>query len=311
MFVLVLLSNKVQNNKMKFNQISTLVVFFLMALTLQAQTTLKYTLKKDDVFRVKQQATQLITQQLEGQKHELTNDLAGLYDFKVIEVDEKGYDILLSFQDFKLKATSSIQGTIMDVKALELVEGDVMSEMFHAIIGHELKLRMSTNGSIISVEGGDELIDKMISSAGLEDEYTRNIMRESLAKEFSSNGLAKSFEQMTYFYPAKKVTIGDTWENSYNGKLTADNTFTLKKIDGGSIFITGEAAIVMNTNESGAKMSLSGSQETVIQANSSNGFIKKVMVSGLAKGDTIMAQMGDTSIPTTIESTISYELLEN
>ena len=296
---------------MKDNRIGALLVFFLMALTLHSQNTLKYSLKKGDMFRVKQDAKQLITQQLEGQKHELTNDLGGLYDFKVVEVDEKGFDILLSFQDFKLKSTSSLQGTIMDVKALELVEGDVMSEMFHSLIDHKLKLRMGTNGSIISVEGGDELINKMISAAGLEDEYTKNIMRESLAKEFSSDGLAKSFEQMTYFYPAKKVAVGDTWENTYNGKLVANNTFTLEKIEGDNIFIDGAAAIVMETDESGAKMSLSGSQETTIKANLSNGFIQQVKVSTHAEGDTKMAQMGDVGIPTTIESTTTYELLEN
>ena len=58
-------------------------------------------------------------------------------------------------------------------------------------------------------------------------------------------------------------------------------------------------------------MSLSGSQESAIQANSATGFIKKIMISGLAEGSTKMSQMGNVEIPTTIESTITYELLEN
>ncbi|WP_394971398.1 DUF6263 family protein [uncultured Croceitalea sp.] len=296
---------------MKNNKITTAFTFFLIALTLQAQNTLKYNLEEGAVFKVKQQANQLITQKLEGTNHEMTNDLTGLYDFKVVGVDENGFDLILTFQDFALKSDSSIQGVLMDVKATVLKKGDIMSEMFHSLIGHELAMRMNTNGSVVSVEGGDELITKMISAAGIEDEFTTNLMRKSLEKEFSSNGLAKSFEQMTFFYPDSDVAIGGTWENTYNGKLIANNTFTLEKTENNTTSITGKAAIVMNTDESGTIMSLSGSQESAIQANSLTGFIQKIMISSLAEGSTRMSQMGNVEIPTTIKSTITYELLEN
>lgn len=298
-------------NTMKYNRISALLVSFFMMLVLQAQTSLKYNLEEGTVFTVKQQAKQLITQQMEGTKHEMTNDLSGLYEFKVVAADENGYDLILIFQDFALKSNSSIQGVLMDVKATELVEGDIMSEMFHALVGHELAMRMNTNGSVVSVDGGDELITKMITAAGIEDDFTTTLMRKSLAKEFSSDGLAKSFEQMTFFYPDVEVAADDTWQNTYTGKLSSNNTFKLEKIANNTTSISGTAAIVMNTEESGAVMSLSGSQETAIQANTSTGFIKKIMISSLAEGNTKMAQMGNVEIPTTIESTITYELLEN
>gem|GEM_PF-428975 len=259
---------------MKYIRISALLVSFLMMLALQAQTSLKYNLEEGTVFKVKQHAKQFITQQMEGTKHEMTNDLNGLYDFKVVGADENGYDLILIFQDFALKSNSSIQGVLMDVKATELVEGDIMSEMFR-----------------------------------IEDDFTTNLMRKSLAKEFSSDGLAKSFEQMTFFYPDVEVATDDTWQNTYTGKLSSNNTFKLEKIADNITSISGTAAIVMNTEESGAVMSLSGSQETAIQANTSTGFIKKIMISSLAEGNTKMAQMGNLEIPTTIKSTITYELL--
>lgn len=296
---------------MKNNNYTTLFAFFVLVSTLTAQTTLKYNLKEGAVFKVKQQANQLITQKLEGSDHEITNDISGLYHFKVVGADEKGYDLVLSFQDFKLKTNSNLQGVVMDVNATELKEGDIMSEMFHALIGHELKMRMKINGAVEAVEGGDELIAKMISSAGIEDEATIAILRQSLDTEFSSDGLAKSFEQMTFFYPNKDVAVGDSWENTYTGKLSANNTFTLEKAANNINSISGTAAIVMNTDESGAVMSLSGSQESVIEADIATGFIKKIMVTSLAEGSTEMKQMGDIVIPTTIKSTITYELLEN
>jgi hypothetical protein len=226
-------------------------------------------------------------------------------------VDKDGFDLLLTFLDFGLKSNSSIQGVLTDVKATVLKEGDMMSEMFHALVGHQLTMRMKTNGSVESVEGGDELIAKMIAAANIEDEFTGNLMRKSLTKEFSSDGLAKSFEQMTFFYPDSNVAIGDTWDNTYDGKLSANNTFTLEKADDDTISITGTAAIVINNEESGTVMSLSGSQESAILANTDDGFIQKVMISSLAEGSAKVSQMGNIEIPTTIKSTITYELLEN
>ena len=296
---------------MKFIKTILFIVSFVAGFALQAQNTLKYNLEVGAVYKVKQQANQLIKQQMESATHEMTNDLTGLYDFEVVGVDETGVDLILSFQDFILKSNSSIQGVIMDVKAAELIEGDIMSEMFHALIGHELKMRMNSNGSVVSVEGGDELITKMISAAGITDEFTSNVMKKSLEKEFSSNGLAKSFEQMTFIYPDTQVVIGDTWENTYTGKLSSNNTFKLEKMENDTTSISATAAVVMNTDESGTVMSLSGSQETTIKANSKTGFIQKIMVSSLLEGATKMAQIGDVEIPTTIKSTITYQLLEN
>ena len=151
----------------------------------------------------------------------------------------------------------------------------------------------------------------MISAASIEDEFNLNLMRKSLTNEFSSKGLADSFEQMTFFYPDTKVTINDTWENTYNGKLSANNTFKLEKIDTNTISISGNASIVINTEESGAIMSLSGSQESFIETNTKTGFIKKTMISSFLEGNTVMTQISNSEIPTTIKSTTTYKLLEN
>jgi len=296
---------------MKYIRIVTFLISFIAALPIQAQNILKYNLKEGSTYRVKQQVKQFITQEMEGKTHEMTNDIGGLLNFKVVSADEKGYNLVLSFEDFTLKTESSIQGVMMNVKATELIEGDIMSEMFHALVGYELKMRMNHFGSVISVEGGDELITKMISAAGITDEFTQNLMRKSLEKEYSSNGLASSFEQMTFFYPTIKVVVGDSWENTYDGKLTSNNTFTLEKMENGITSISGTAAVVLNTDESGTIMSLSGSQETAIQTNTETGFIQKIMVSSITDGSTKIVQAGNIEIPTTITSTTTYELLEN
>ncbi len=275
-----------------------------------AQNSVQYRLEVGDSFTIAQSAKQLITQEMEGSKHELTNDLGGILQFTVMGASDKGYDLSLVFKDFSLKTTSNLQGTVIDVKATEVKEGDIMSTMFNAILNHELRVLMGKEGKILSVEGGESMIDKMIASSGIEDDFTIKTMKKGLAKDFSSAGLAQSFEQMTYFYPdaANGVAIGDSWENSYSGKLSANTTFTYDKEDANSTFISGIAAVTMETDEAGTKMSLSGTQETAIQANGKNGFVQKAMVSSEVKGVSSMAHLADVEIPTTIKSTITYEL---
>lgn len=285
-----------------------LLGFFLLPQYLVGQEFMGYRLEVGEVFTIDQNAKQRIVQEMEGATHELTNDLGGILQFTVLSKSESGYILGLEFKDFFLKTTSNLQGTVMDVNASEVVEGDVMSQIFNSLLNHELKIDMGANGKIIAVTGGEELIEKMVGAAGFEDEFTVNLMKKSLSKDFSSDGLAKSFEQMTYFYPDKvaEKTIGDTWENSYSAKLRANNTFTLDRLDNESTYITGKAAVTMETEESGTTMSLSGSQESAIQANKSSGFVEKIKVINTVKGFSKMAQLGDVEIPTEINSTITY-----
>jgi len=294
---------------MKQNLGVRILFFFLIPMVVVAQHKLEYHLEIGAIFTVKQHAEQHIVQEMEGAEHQLTNNLGGVLQFTVLSKSETGYTLGLVFKDFFLKTTSNLQGTVMDVKASDKVEGDVMSQIFNSLLEHELQMEMGTNGKIIAIKGGDALIDKMVGAAGFEDEFTINLMKKSLSKDFSSEGLAKSFEQMTYYYPDTNTekAIGATWENRYAGKLNANNTFTLERQDDKSIFIAGKAAVTMETEESGTIMSLSGTQETTIQAESTNGFAQKIMVSSTVKGISKMAQLGEVEIPTSIASTITYE----
>ncbi|WP_435622734.1 DUF6263 family protein [Flagellimonas sp.] len=292
---------------------SVLVLFYLVGLVpLQTlgQQKLAYTLKKDDFFKIKQDAKQLIVQELDGAKHELTNDLAAIFSFKVVGETEAGYIIQLAFEDFGMKTTSNLQGVLIDVKASEPEAGNIMSEMFNGLIGYTLEMTMQKDGKIIEVNGGDELVDNMIAKAGIADDFNKNLMRKSLGKEFSSTGLAKSFEQMTYFYPTTTVAVGDSWTNEFTGKLKAKNSWKLEKVNPESSIISGTSSIIMNTEDSGTTMVLTGNQQTSINANAQNGFIQTISSESFAEGISKVATMGDVEIPTSIKSTITYELIQ-
>ncbi|WP_276167207.1 DUF6263 family protein [Zobellia alginiliquefaciens] len=288
------------------------ILFIVLSSTVSlAQTQLEYKLKKNAIFTVKQNAEQIITQELDGASHILTNKIDGVLEFKVLEVRDTTYMIALKFKDLNLNMTSSIQGELMDVHAQEVNENDMQSQIFNSLLNRPVNITLAKTGDILEVKGGDSLVAKMAQASGLEDEFSLNMMKKSLQKEFGSEALSNSYKQMTFIYPTKKVKVADTWKNTYSGKLQANNTWTLKGITADTANVTGTAEVTMDVTEAATTMKLKGSQQTNIITNAATGFIKKMTVKGVSKGSSTMTQMGDQEIPTTIKSSITYELISN
>ncbi|WP_411031977.1 DUF6263 family protein [Spongiimicrobium sp. 3-5] len=286
------------------------LILFLYSSVLFAQTSLQYNLKQGEVFTVKQDAVQIITQELEGAAHEITNVINGILEFKVVALAKDSYEIELRFKDLNLSMTSSIQGELMNVKASEVIEGDMQSKIFNSLLNSPVMLTLARTGDILQVIGGDSLVSKMADASGIEDEFSLNLMKKSLEKEFGSEALSNSYKQMTYIYPDEPVSVGSTWENSYTGKLNTKNSWALDEITAAQAMISGKAEVVMDIKEPATTMLLNGTQQTKITANLDSGFIQKMEVEGLSEGFSTITQLGEQEIPTKIKSTITYELIE-
>ncbi len=287
------------------------LIFFIVcnSVLLNAQTKLQYDLKKDDVFVIKQQAEQIIVQELDGAAHEITNKIDGVLEFRVDGEVDDNYRVSLTFKDLNLQMASSLQGQLMDVKAKEVVEGDIQSQIFNSLLESPVSIILAKTGDILEVQGGDSLVTKMAKASGIEDEFSLNMMKSNLKKEFGSEALSNNYKQMTFIYPEKEIETGSTWENEYSGKLAAKNKWVLDSVNDTVARINGTADVTMNVEEAVATMKLNGTQETVITADRKSGFIKKMVVEGSSKGTSVMPQMSDIEIPTTIKSTITYELI--
>lgn len=287
----------------------TLLTFLFSGIPAFAQSTLQYNLQKDAVFRVKQVAEQVITQELDGATHQLTNKIDGILEFKVLGARDSIYDIALTFKDLNLIMTSSIQGELMNVRAKEVNEDDMQSQIFHSLLNKPVNMILAKNGDILEVKGGDKLVTQMAEASGLEDEFSLNMMKKSLEKEFGSEALSNSYKQMTFIYPKQKVKIGSKWENEYKGKLEAKNIWTLNELTAANATITGQADVIMNVSEPTTSMKLKGTQNTQITTDITSGFIQKMVVEGESEGSSTMVQMSEQEIPTSIKSKITYELI--
>ncbi|WP_111306927.1 DUF6263 family protein [Confluentibacter sediminis] len=284
----------------------------LFSNSMYAQNTLQYNLKVGDTLSVFQKATQDIIQDIDGNKHELKNILEAEFTFIVSQKTDSTYIISFNFERFKMTTTSNLYGEVINVDTKNSIsKDDVQAKVFLGMIGAKLKMDLLKNGKIKSISGTEKMITKMIGNAGISDELTKQVMIESMRKEFGNESLARSFEQMTFIYPNKKVNIGDTWVNNYKGDLIAKNTWKLETITEKAIELSADSNITMQTREEGSSMTLTGKQQTTLTANKATGFIKDMVVKQSAKGVSVMTQMKDLEIPTTITSTTTYKTIKH
>ncbi len=287
--------------------ISTIILVFTWGVAI-AQLSLEYKLNVGDTFKINQSAEQIITQELDGATHILTNDLSGTLNFKVTKIIAENYIIEFAFEDLNLTMTSNLQGELMKIKAKEVKDDDVQSKIFNSILNNPILMTLSKNGDILKTENGDAIIDKMITASGIKDEIQLTAMRTGLEKEFGSKTMADNFKQMTFFYPNNKVNINDTWQNEHHGKVYAKNIWMLSTYKDASATIIGKSDITMTVEELASTMNLTGTQDTTIETNITTGILKTMSVKNNLKGTSSIAQLGTQQIPTTIQSTITYTL---
>lgn len=293
---------------------TTIVVFFALLGVSFAQNKLEYNLKKGDSFTVTQKANQDIVQNINGSKHEMNNLLDGVFIFKVKTITDSTYIMDFKFNSFKMATTSNIYGTILSVDTdKEVFEDDLEGKMFAQLKSTTLEMVMLKNGKITSITGTGKLIENMVNATGVKDDFTKELMKEAMGKEFGNKSLSESFGQMTYIYPSKKtkIKVNDTWNTTFEGDLKANNAWTLNSIDNETINITGESTIKMLMIEDSHTMTLEGTQSTTLKAFKNNGFISEMTVTSKAEGDTEMKNLSDVNIPTTITSTTTYKVIKN
>ena len=281
--------------------------FLLFSKVIFAQETLEYKLNIGDNLTITQIATQEIVQNMNGSKHEMFNNLECDFNLIVIAKTDSSYVINFSFKRLKMKSTSNIYGELMNVDTnTKIKEGDFEAKMFTELTNSILKMEMLKTGQIINVTGTEAMIKKMVNKSGIEDVFTKELLFESIKKEYGNESLSRSFEQITYCYPKKKVSVGDQWTNSIAGNVKAKNNWTLQEMNK-NIVLSGTSNISMNSQEELYIMKLKGTQETQVIANKKSGFPELIIINSNTKGTSVTDQINKQEIPTTIISKTTYK----
>ena len=287
----------------------TILLIFLSTLSLSAQKILQYDLKINDLFNVEQQARQHITQEINGEDQVIDNNLKSSMQFKVVKVEQDFITFEMTFRYMKMSMSSPSLGELLNADTSNDDDSDLTSKMFKGTLNIPVTMVMERTGKIQSISGGEKLIASMFKAAGITDAAAIEANKAQFEKQFGSDALSNSFEQMTYFLPNKSVKLGDTWENAYQGDLKATNRWTLATYNADAYTISGIAASTMSNIDENVMMVLTGSQKTTINANTKTGLFKEITVDGVYIGDTQVYE-GNITIPTKITSTITYKILK-
>lgn len=281
--------------------------FFLLfnVTNLVAQQQLGYELKVGDEFQLQQNSVQTIKQSITGMEIELVNDIQGDYIMRVKEVREDSYIIEFEFTRFVYSMGSETIGPILDVDT-DREPVDDSDKIFQGLVNVPMQFEMLKTGRIIDMMGGEALVDSMINASGITDPVTISAMREGMEAEFGGQKVAAGFEQFTYIYPNAKKRVGDSWTNSLEGNLIADNTWTLDAVDSRGLVISGESDVEVKIDSNGTQISAKGTQSTQITSNPGHGFIVTFHSESTAVGNSYVQQLPDTPIPTTITTVTDY-----
>ncbi|KAA3622011.1 MAG: hypothetical protein DWP94_09280 [Flavobacterium sp.] len=295
---------------MKNSFIIFLSLLIFGSTAIQAQHELSYQLKLGDSFKIAQKAIQNIKMTMEGEDHNMTNTLAGIFDFKVQEILEDSYVIQTSFKEFMFKTESDIFGVLNDVDTSRETDIDDMeANVFKGLIDVPFYITLRKDGKITSLEGVDALLDNMVQNAGIEDNFTKELIKEGVSSQFGPESLSESIEQLTYLFPTSKVAVADSWQNEYAGDLKAQNTWTLDSYNDSEYILSGAATVQMKTNDDSIVMELEGTQDSFAVIATENGFLRSLKVEQQTKGITTMNEMGGVKVDTTLDAIITYKRL--
>ncbi len=292
----------------RYMKVFIILLVFLSFLGASAQKMLQYDLKINDTFNVEQQAKQHISQEINGNDQVIDNNLKSRMQFKVIKVEQNVITFEMIFKHMKMTMSSPSLGELMNADTSIDDESDLTSKMFKGTLNIPVNMVMERTGKIQSISGGDKLIASMFKAAGIIDEAAIEANKAQFEKQFGSDALSNSFEQMTYFLPAHSVKVGGTWENVYQGDLKAINKWSLASYNDDTYSVSGNSDATMSNIDENVTMVLTGNQKTIINGNSNSGLFKEITVEGVYIGDT-QVNAGNMTIPTKITSTITYKIL--
>jgi len=279
--------------------------------TVKSQEKLQYNLKKDDVFRIEQSGVQNIVQKMDSIEHHMTNTLGGIFLIKVVNIIGEKYVLEVNFEKFKFKTESDIYGVFSDIDT-EIPpknDEDVEAKIFQGLIGPRFQMVMLKTGQIESVTGTENLVKSMIDNVEIEDEFSKAMIIESVQKEFNNEDMLESLQQFTYIYPEIKVRVNETWNNKYSGLVNADNKWKFVSYSKDDIVLSANSTVELETVDESVIMKLTGTQQTELTSSSSLGFIKFMTVNQQTQGTTIVSEMNNIEIPTSLTSKITYKLL--
>lgn len=253
---------------------------------------LKFNLAPGSNWKAKQSSIMDINQQVMGMSNDMKMTMEAITAYSVDKVVDGNFYLSFTYDAMIMKIESPMMNLSYD-SSQPVDAQNPFSNSLGSMIGEKFEVVMDSKGKVMSVNGFDRIMDKMMKSvAG--DNGAKDQVIASVKQQFGDDAIKGSIEMSTALFPALEVAIGDTWIVEsvvpVNVELKSKSTLTLKDVKDGKWYLEGTS--VLNSNKDVAiqangmtqHIDLKGTSAFKTEVNSTTGWVVESVVNQNIEG---------------------------
>jgi hypothetical protein len=237
-----------------------------------------------------------------------TTAVGALYD---INKDSAGNFVLhMKYDKIKLHAKNGDKVTDLDA-ANAATSGDPIEKMLGLLKDAEVTTTISPTGETKSVQGYQQLTDKLMARLDVMDINVRQMAKSRWQQLIEEGVIKKNVDQLFRIFPDSAVTVGDTWTITSHQKselnFQAVTKYTLTSIEDGVAYIESEGELENDSTTVQVKGyqvagHIKGRQQGKYELDTTNGILLKSTITANIEGKLlIMTQEVPITIATTVK----------
>lgn len=249
---------------------------------------LEYNLKKNQSYKQRMHMAMEISQEVMGQKIDITTDTRMETTYLVKKVSKDLITLDFMYDNIRSITKTDAGGMKMEIDSDTPRQDSVSSPLdlgaiYKAITGIPVSVNMTKKGKVQSVSGTDKWSEAILSTI---DSHNQSAQAEQLtsqiARQFNETAIKQQIEQVSTYFPEKDVAIGDTWKTMMEVRnpyvVTSNMDMKLLEVDGNIATIEGNGVIFtpeeVITEEQGiqVRMNLTGTQSSIIKLDLKTGW---------------------------------------
>lgn len=292
---------------------------------------LKLNLTKGQKYSMLVVTDQKISQTFNGQAMDMDQKFTMGTIAEVLDVDDEGIStVKITYSQIKMSMNGP-GGLIEYDSTKPAADSDnpqvkMMTGVWKAMLGMEMVMKFTPKGDIASIEGIEEMLDKMVEKMGTDDPAAAQAMKEMMKNFMGEEAIKEMNNSMFAGLPDGLVGIGDVWHDTISlgagFPIDLDVTYVLKDRKDGVAFIDMVSKIDMGDEDSaliemqGMKMNMqvSGTQSGTFEVDEATGWSNRSNMdqkfSGVIKMSPNQQIPQGMTIPINIETKVTVGPME-
>ncbi len=247
---------------------------------------------------------QSVTQTVDGFDHSMTQEMTIRWNYDVIGKDSDGnFDIKLTYSGIKSKQS-------MEERTVEYDSDnppaylDPSMKSSEAMLGSEIRLKISPAGKTIAIDGADSLVARMITALALPNSPRNDAFIKDLSDKFGAKALTQSMDQITSYIPNKPVRVADSWKSetmmNFGFPMKIVSEYSLVSVGDSVALVRDSSNVITNPDDNKVKAGeltmaydISGTQIGTIEIDKATGLPLRSQIDLNSTGSVTVSGMKD------------------